>query len=137
MKECNFHYMRVSCINWSFELMQINISILLRSCCSSKWKCLFCQVFYVSLSQNIIDFWHFKHHCQQTLTNRQKISFCLLFEVLVFSTVICSGKCLWYQFHCGHFCHSESKLLGINQILDWLIIWVDAIYLLLAVERRW
>ena len=46
--------------------MQFNISILLRSCCFSKLKlkCLFCPVFYFSLFQNIIDFWHFKLQCQ-------------------------------------------------------------------------
>ena len=32
--------MRVSCINWSFELMQINIQILLRSFDFTKWRCL-------------------------------------------------------------------------------------------------
>ena len=120
--------MLVSCINWSSELMQINISILLRSCCFSKWKC-FLSSFLSQSFLNIIDFWHFKLQCQQTLTTPQKILFCLLFEVLVFSTVHCSETCSWYQFHYGHFCHSESKLLGkIKYWIGWSFELMQFIY---------
>ena len=59
----------------------------------------------------------------------QKILFCLLFEVLVFSTVHCSETCSWYQFHYGHFCHSESKLLGkIKYWIGWSFELMQFIY---------